>query len=203
MFDIGFIELLVVGVVALLVIGPERLPKAARTAGQWIGRLNRYVAQVKQDIDRDMRLEELRKMQQEMQASIQKYELMANETAQQVEDTVAKETGELRKVMQAMSVTDGGLTMQEYEDTLAQQAESPDATRRAQPSVTTPPNPVLPGVAPAVPAPLPDAPAAARGGASPATEVAAGPASPPPAPVGPSPAAAQPGDVPAVASPRN
>lgn len=115
MFDIGFTELLVIGIVALVVIGPERLPKVARTAGQWLGRLNRYVAQVKQDIDRDIRLEELRKMQQEMKDSAQKYEIMANEALHRVEDTVTRETGQISKVMEAMSVTDGGLARREYE----------------------------------------------------------------------------------------
>lgn len=115
MFDIGFTELLVIGVVALVVIGPERLPRVARTAGQWLGKLNRYVSQVKQDIDRDMRLEELRKMQQDMKDSAQKYEIMANDTMHRVEDAVTEETGQISKVMQAMSSTDGGLAMQEYE----------------------------------------------------------------------------------------
>lgn len=115
MFDIGFSELMVIGVVALLVIGPERLPKVARTAGQWLGRLNRYVAQVKQDIDRDMRLDELRKMQQEMKETAQKYEIMASETLRQAEEAVAQETGQISKVMQAMSATDGGLAQREYE----------------------------------------------------------------------------------------
>lgn len=115
MFDVGFSELLVIGIVALVVIGPERLPKVARTTGQWLGRLNRYVSQVKTDIDRDMRLEELRKMQQEMKDSAQKYEIMANDTARQAETAVAQETGQISKMMQALSATDGGLTMKEYE----------------------------------------------------------------------------------------
>lgn len=115
MFDIGFSELLVIGIVALVVIGPERLPKVARTAGQWLGRLNRYVSQVKQDIDRDMRLEELRKMQQEMKDTAQKYEIMAGEGMRQAEDAVNRETGQISKVMQAMSATDGGLAQREYE----------------------------------------------------------------------------------------
>jgi len=125
MFDIGFTELIVIGVVALIVIGPERLPKVARTAGQWLGKLNRYVSQVKQDIDRDMRLEELRKMQQEMRDSAQKYEIMANDTVQRVEESVAQETGQISKVMQAMSATDGGLTMREFEKDQAEQAALP------------------------------------------------------------------------------
>lgn len=115
MFDIAFSELLIIGVIALVVIGPERLPKVARTAGQWLGKLNRYVSQVKQDIDRDIKLDELRKMQQEMKDTAQRYEIMARDGARQVEETVAEETGQISKVMQAMSATDGGLTMKEWE----------------------------------------------------------------------------------------
>lgn len=121
MFDIGFSELLVIGLVALVVIGPERLPKVARTAGQWLGKLNRYVSQVKQDIDRDIKLEELRKMQQEMRETAQKYEILASQTAREVEETVAQETGQISRVMQAMSATDGGLAEQEYEKIKAEE----------------------------------------------------------------------------------
>ena len=67
MFDIGFSELLVIGVVALLVIGPERLPRVARTIGHLMGRMQRYVADVKADIDREVELEELRKMRDSVQ----------------------------------------------------------------------------------------------------------------------------------------
>ena len=67
MFDIGFSELLVIGVVALIVIGPEKLPRMARTVGHLAGRLQRYVADVKADINREIELEELRKMRDSMQ----------------------------------------------------------------------------------------------------------------------------------------
>jgi len=67
MFDIGFSELLVIGVVALIVIGPEKLPRMARTVGVLAGRLQRYVADVKADINREIELEELRKMRDSMQ----------------------------------------------------------------------------------------------------------------------------------------
>jgi sec-independent protein translocase protein TatB len=74
MFDIGFSELLVVGVVALVVIGPERLPKVARTAGVLLGRMQRYVQNVKADISREMQLDELKKLQAEMQESARNFE---------------------------------------------------------------------------------------------------------------------------------
>jgi sec-independent protein translocase protein TatB len=67
MFDIGFSELLVIGLVALIVIGPEKLPRMARTLGHLAGRLQRYVADVKADINREMELEDLKKMRDSMQ----------------------------------------------------------------------------------------------------------------------------------------
>ena len=69
MFDIGFSEMLVIAIVALVVIGPERLPKVARTAGHMLGRLQRYVSDVKSDINREMQLEELKKLQSEIRES--------------------------------------------------------------------------------------------------------------------------------------
>ena len=62
MFDIAFSEILVIAVVALIVIGPERLPKVARTLGHLVGRMQRYVNDVKSDISREMELEELKKI---------------------------------------------------------------------------------------------------------------------------------------------
>lgn len=67
MFDIGFSELVVIGLVALIVIGPERLPGVARTVGHLIGRLQRYVADVKADINREVELDEFRKMRDTVQ----------------------------------------------------------------------------------------------------------------------------------------
>jgi sec-independent protein translocase protein TatB len=67
MFDIGFSELLVIGIIALVVIGPEKLPRVARTVGHLAGRLQRYVADVKSDINREIELDELRKMRDSMQ----------------------------------------------------------------------------------------------------------------------------------------
>ena len=69
MFDIGFSEIVVVAVVALIVIGPERLPKAARTLGHLFGRMQRYVNDVKADINREIELDELRKLQRDVQTA--------------------------------------------------------------------------------------------------------------------------------------
>jgi sec-independent protein translocase protein TatB len=62
MFDIGFLELVLVGVVALIVVGPERLPRLARTAGMWVGRARRTLISVKAEIDRELKAEELKQI---------------------------------------------------------------------------------------------------------------------------------------------
>ena len=87
MFDIGFSELLVIAVVALLVIGPERLPKVARTAGIMFGRLQRYVNDVKADIQREMELDELRKLRSQFE-----------DAARSVQDSVQEVDKEVRAV---------------------------------------------------------------------------------------------------------
>ena len=80
MFDIGFSEMIVIAVIALIVLGPEKLPRVARTAGHLLGRMQRYVNDVKADINREVELDELRKLQKEMQ-----------NTAQSIEQTVKGE----------------------------------------------------------------------------------------------------------------
>lgn len=82
MFDFSFPELMVVMVVALIVIGPERLPKVARTLGHLWGRAQRYVNGVKADIERDMAVEEFRQLRQKVQAEASAVEQSANQTAQ-------------------------------------------------------------------------------------------------------------------------
>lgn len=85
MFDIGFTELFVIGVVALVVIGPERLPKVARTAGHLFGRLQRYVTQVKSDISREMELAELGKMKSEFESAARTFKSDVESGAAQAE----------------------------------------------------------------------------------------------------------------------
>lgn len=60
MFDIGFVELLICGVIALIVLGPERLPTAARAAGRWVGKARRMVSQFSSELDSQLKAEELR-----------------------------------------------------------------------------------------------------------------------------------------------
>lgn len=88
MFDIGFSELMVIAAVALIVIGPERLPRVARTAGILLGRLRRYAADVKADISREMQLDELRKMQQDVADRIASAESTVRQELHDVETSV-------------------------------------------------------------------------------------------------------------------
>src|SRR5437868_11743061 len=95
MFDIGFSEILVIGVVALIVIGPERLPKVARTLGHMFGRLQRYVNDVKADINREIELDELRKLQGEVQSAARDLESSMTGAAREVESGVRSVEAEL------------------------------------------------------------------------------------------------------------
>jgi sec-independent protein translocase protein TatB len=94
-FDIAFSELVVIGVVALIVIGPEKLPKVARTVGLLVGRLQHYVTNVKDDISREMQLEDLKKLQQQMHENGQKIqtELMLSK------DAVSQHLDEVRETL--------------------------------------------------------------------------------------------------------
>ena len=86
MFDIGFWELALIAVVALLVVGPERLPRLARTAGLWLGRARRFVGSVKADIEQELRAEELKRIL-DQQAKSNPLEEIVEETRQVARDT--------------------------------------------------------------------------------------------------------------------
>ena len=88
MFDVGFSELIVIAVVALIVIGPEKLPKVARTAGHLLGRLQRYVSDVKSDINREMQLEDLKKLQQQVAEQAKSMEASVSQQLNSVETSL-------------------------------------------------------------------------------------------------------------------
>jgi sec-independent protein translocase protein TatB len=90
MFDIGFSELLVIAVVALIVIGPERLPQVARTLGHLFGRMQRYVNDVKADISREMELDELKKMQSSMEDAARSFQSAVSKEVSETESEFNK-----------------------------------------------------------------------------------------------------------------
>ncbi|HEX8740724.1 MAG TPA: Sec-independent protein translocase protein TatB [Casimicrobiaceae bacterium] len=99
MFDIGFSEIVLIAVVALVVLGPERLPKAARTLGHLFGRLQRYVNEVKADISREMELDELRKLKGEMQGAAREFEQTMTSAANDVATGVRNVERELNEAV--------------------------------------------------------------------------------------------------------
>ena len=108
MFDIGFWELTVIAVVALLVVGPEKLPGLARTAGHWFGRARRFVATVKQDIDREIAADELKKVLAKQAESNPLHEII-EETQQTIHDSQEK--------LAARPETDSAAVTQKSNDT--------------------------------------------------------------------------------------
>ncbi len=82
MFDIGFLELMVVGILGLLVLGPERLPKAARTVGLFVGKIRRTMSNIQDDLERQVRTEELKdKLKDPYATFLDEEEMAAKKTA--------------------------------------------------------------------------------------------------------------------------
>ncbi len=92
MFDIGFWELSLIGIVALLVIGPERLPAVARTVGKYVGRANRFVANIKDDISKELKDEDLKRILDEQQKLADEYKSAASS----MNAAISSETESLR-----------------------------------------------------------------------------------------------------------
>src|SRR4030065_2885838 len=106
MFDIGVTELLVIGEVALVVIGPERLPRVARTAGHLYGRMQRYVSSVKSDISHEIQLDEMRRVGQDFKASVESAVSGVEQQATVVDDYLRDEASSVKKVVTAMVETE-------------------------------------------------------------------------------------------------
>jgi sec-independent protein translocase protein TatB len=101
MFDIGFSELVVIGVIALIVIGPERLPKVARTAGHLYGRMQRYVSAVKSDISREIQLDEIRRAGQSFKESVESAASGVEQQATVVDDYLRNEISDVTQTVKA------------------------------------------------------------------------------------------------------
>jgi sec-independent protein translocase protein TatB len=144
MFDIGITEIMVIAVVALVVIGPERLPRVARTIGTLLGRAQRYVNDVKAEVNREMELEELRKLQTQMQ-----------DAARDIQQTVSTAGADVRSAVQDVEKS---LTQ-----TMQPIADSVNAPTTSAPTESVPLTEVTPLSGPPPPPHLaaPDNPAAA------------------------------------------
>jgi sec-independent protein translocase protein TatB len=111
MFDIGFTEIFVIGVVALIVIGPERLPRVAKTVGHLFGRMQRYVAEVKADISREIELDELRKLQSTMQDAARSIEQSVSSQINFIESEVKQAGTEVQKQVESAVAPISGIQL--------------------------------------------------------------------------------------------
>jgi len=145
MFDIGLSEIVVIGVVALIVIGPERLPKTARMLGHLFGRLQRYVNEVKADISREMELDELRRLKRDVESA-------ARDIQQSVSMAEAEVNAGVRSVGEQLTSV----------SSTASPAAAPAAEPLAEPPATQAPPPHAPATpahrAPALPLEAPRQP---------------------------------------------
>jgi sec-independent protein translocase protein TatB len=91
MFDMGFTELMLIGIVALVVIGPERLPGVARTAGKYVGRLKRFMTSVKADVEQELRADELRQILSEQQKELDSLKDSISDAGRSIEKEVGLE----------------------------------------------------------------------------------------------------------------
>ena len=130
MFDVSFSELMVIAIVALVVIGPERLPRVARTTGLLFDRLQRYVNDVKSDISREIQLDELKRLQSEMQESARNFEQSMNQEIKAIEANVQESVDSVESSIQqiAESVNDTPTSTEAAVAALAEAPETPDST---------------------------------------------------------------------------
>jgi sec-independent protein translocase protein TatB len=105
MIDLGLSKLAVIGVVALIVIGPERLPKVARMAGTLYGRAQRYLHDVKSEVSREIEMEELRNLHKEVQETAQSFKTEVESFGSEVENTVSSHLGEVESAWRGDSAS--------------------------------------------------------------------------------------------------
>ncbi len=127
MFDIGFSEMLLIGLIALIVLGPKRLPEVARSAGQWVGKLRRFVENVKRDIDAEIKDEDLAAFKQ-MHAELSETRSLLQKTAA---DTFSNFSGSMNEVTQG---GEPAAVVEKFTPALAATAEAnPPVTQARKP----------------------------------------------------------------------
>lgn len=141
MLDIGFLELMLIGVVGLLVLGPERLPRAARTAGMWIGKIKRTVSSMQREISAQLETEELRQKLNEQQAKLDDNLKKAKRDVESIADAPVSSTSTNvtqsdteQRVAKASSRLDDALqTLREEQPLSSSATASTVPTREAEP----------------------------------------------------------------------
>jgi sec-independent protein translocase protein TatB len=132
MFDMGFTELMLIGIVALVVIGPERLPGVARTAGKYVGRLKRFMTTVKADVEQELRADELRQILSDQQKELDSLKDTITEAGRSIE----KEAG-LEEINSSTSeaVAEFNATLADVADEPPSEAQVVEKTASVKPAV--------------------------------------------------------------------
>ena len=97
MFDVGFWEILLIGIVGMLVVGPERLPEVARNVGKWVGKARRYVANVRRDFESELNNSDLRDLLGEQEAQIKELRGLVDQTKREIGGSVESLTRDLER----------------------------------------------------------------------------------------------------------
>ena len=113
MFDMGFTEMMLIGIVALIVIGPERLPGVARTAGKYFGRLKRFMTSVRADVEQELRADELRQILADQQRELNT-----------LKDSISEAGSKIEK--EASAVAEAGASLADFPDELPPHDPLPD-----------------------------------------------------------------------------
>jgi sec-independent protein translocase protein TatB len=113
MFDMGFTEMMLIGIVALIVIGPERLPGVARTAGKYFGRLKRFMTSVRADVEQELRADELRQILADQQRELNT-----------LKDSISEAGSKIEK--EANAVAEAGASLDDAPDELPPHDPLPD-----------------------------------------------------------------------------
>ena len=132
MFDVGISEIMVIAVVALVVLGPEKLPKTARTLGHLFGRLQRYVGEVKADINRELAMEDLKKLQAEVSSAATDFQTSMTASAKEVEDNI-------RSVEASLNASATGETVEKPRERGAAPEPEPEPEARMPEALPSPP----------------------------------------------------------------
>lgn len=132
MFDVGFLEILVIGIVSLVVIGPERLPDVARTVGRWVGKMRRFVQGVRTDFASELESGDLKKLLGDQREQIDELRKLVNTTQAELRETANEVSRTTTESMQALD--------KELKDSANTEADDKPAASIGQKADDSPPN---------------------------------------------------------------
>ena len=134
MFDMGFTEMMLIGIVALIVIGPERLPGVARTAGKYFGRLKRFMTSVKADVEQELRADELRQILADQQRELDTIKDSISDAGKEIEKEASAASASLNETLEEAESSADKIEKSATDDPAAQESPEPKADAGASDS---------------------------------------------------------------------